>query len=253
MRALLALSTLPLLLVVAGCPSSSQPSPEPDAGEPSARAEAPASDAGAGEGAWWGENAGSGEVASPHGSTAASPHGMPHGMPPGMAAHAGGEAPDSDEGPEVRTASGLTLTAPESWNRKQPRRSAMVQIDAEFAVPAVEGDDEDGRVTMMAAGGSVDDNLQRWFGMFKQPDGSKTEDAANVEEKTIAGKTVHLVDVAGKYKAPPFEGGGEKPDYRMLAAIVEMGATNYFVKFYGPAKTVAENEDGFRAMIEGME
>jgi hypothetical protein len=39
----------------------------------------------------------------------------------------------------------------------------------------------------------------------------------------------------------------------MLAAIVETaGAGSHFLKFYGPAATVAKDADGFRTMIEGM-
>ena len=53
-----------------------------------------------------------------------------------------------------------------------------------------------------------------------------------------------------------FRSGGkviERPDYRMLAAIVEtQDAGSHFIKFYGPAATVAKEADGFRKMIEGM-
>jgi hypothetical protein len=39
----------------------------------------------------------------------------------------------------------------------------------------------------------------------------------------------------------------------MLAAIVETpDRGNYFLKFYGPGKTVAKHADGFRAMVEGL-
>ena len=42
----------------------------------------------------------------------------------------------------------------------------------------------------------------------------------------------------------------------MLAAIVETPEQaprgSYFLKFYGPAATVAQEADGFRKMVEGM-
>jgi gluconolactonase len=70
---------------------------------------------------------------------------------------------------------------------------------------------------------------------------------------------VTLVDIPGTYKdspGGPFAGGAavDRPDYRMLAAIVETPDRrgNHFLKFYGPAKTVAAHADGFRAMVEGM-
>jgi hypothetical protein len=39
----------------------------------------------------------------------------------------------------------------------------------------------------------------------------------------------------------------------MLAAIVETAELgNHFLKFYGPAATVAKEADGFRKMVEGL-
>ena len=43
-----------------------------------------------------------------------------------------------------------------------------------------------------------------------------------------------------------------RPDYRMLAAIVETEAGNYFIKLYGPAKTLGAQADAFRAMVESL-
>jgi hypothetical protein len=53
----------------------------------------------------------------------------------------------------------------------------------------------------------------------------------------------------------PFGGGKgvDRPDYRMLAAIVEApDRGSHFLKFYGPAATVAAHADGFRRMVEGI-
>jgi hypothetical protein len=131
-------------------------------------------------------------------------------------------------------------------------------IAYEFAIPKAEGDEQDGRMTVMAAGGSVEANIDRWIGQFTQPDGSNTADKAKTEEKEIAGHKVHLVDIPGTYNESmgggPFAPGKvvERPDYRMLAAIIETPAASYFIKLYGPDKTIAANADGFRKMVEGM-
>lgn len=148
----------------------------------------------------------------------------------------------------------LTIAVPKSWIRKPPR---MGLIEHEFAVPAAEGDADDGRVTIMAAGGSVDANIQRWIGQYTQPDGSATADKTKIEHKAIAGRKVHLVDISGTYRESmggPFAGGQvvERPGYRMLAAIVETAQGKYFIKFYGPRKTVTGQANAFRAMIEGL-
>ena len=151
----------------------------------------------------------------------------------------------------------LSLEAPAGWKRVQPKSGI---VETEFSIPAEEGDAQPGRLTVMGAGGGVQANVDRWYGQFSQPDGSATKDKASTKTLKLAGCTVTLVDVAGTYKdtpGGPFAGGKtiDRPDYRMLAAIVEPEDKNkgsYFLKFYGPAKTVAKHSDGFRTMIEGM-
>ena len=154
---------------------------------------------------------------------------------------------------------GASLEAPATWKRVQPK-SGMVET--EFAIPS-EGKAADGgplppgRMTVMGAGGSVEANIERWCGQFSQPDGSSTKDKSSTKTLKVAGRDVTLVDIVGTYKdspGGPFAGGQaiDRPEYRMLAAIVEGPDGNYFLKFYGPAATVEKHADGFRKMIEGM-
>ncbi len=145
----------------------------------------------------------------------------------------------------------LEMTAPEGWVKKQP----SVRIIAyEFTVPAAKGDKNNGRMTVMVAGGSIDANIQRWYGQFKQPDGGDTAKVAVVEKKKIAGHDVHLVDIAGTYldRRGPVAPAVARKNYRMLATIIETKQGNFFVKFYGPRKTVAENEEAFVQMTQGL-
>ena len=45
----------------------------------------------------------------------------------------------------------------------------------------------------------------------------------------------------------------ERPKYRMLGAIIPTkGTGTYFIKVYGPERTMAENEKAFLAMIESL-
>ena len=149
----------------------------------------------------------------------------------------------------------LSLSAPEGWKRVPPK-SAIVET--EFSVPSEGEGEQPGRMTVMGAGGTVAANVERWLGQFSQPDGSPTKDKAVTKTLKLAGCTVTLVDIPGTYKdmpGGPFAGGKsvDRPNYRMLAAIVETaGQGSYFLKFYGPAATVAKHADGFRTMIEGM-
>lgn len=154
---------------------------------------------------------------------------------------------------QVELAGGqLVLKAPGDWVRKQPGTRI---VEHEFAIPAAEGDKSDGRLTIMAAGGSVDANIDRWYAQFSQPDGGSTQDKAKVKKFEADGLDVHLVDLAGTYKDQrgPVAPAVERPDYRMLAAIIETGgAGNYFIKFYGPEKTIAKNEKAFVEMVQGL-
>ncbi len=157
-------------------------------------------------------------------------------------------------GAEISLADGkLTLTAPADWKKQEP---SVRIIEYEFSIPAAEGDENDGRLTIMGAGGSVEANIDRWIGQFSQPDNKSTKDRTKQEKITVDGQTVHLVDISGTYKDQrgPFAPATIYKDYRMLAAIIATDKSGqYFVKFTGPAKTVAANEKAFRELIESLE
>jgi hypothetical protein len=150
---------------------------------------------------------------------------------------------------------GFTLEAPADWQRVEPKSGI---VETEFSVPGPGAADAPGRMTVMGAGGSVQANIDRWYGQFTQPDGSATKDRGTTKKLKIAGCDVTLVDVGGTYKdmpGGPFAGGAavDRPEYRMLAAIVETPeGGNQFLKFYGPSATVTPHVDGFRQMVEGM-
>jgi len=133
---------------------------------------------------------------------------------------------------EMELAEGkLVVTTPESWTKKMPRSRI---IEHEYEIPAVEGDENPGRMTVMGAGGSIEANIDRWAGQFDLKGGKPKK-----EETKIAGQKVYLVDLSGTYKdTPPGAGpfSGAKPilreNYRMLAAIIATEKDgNYFVKF----------------------
>lgn len=141
----------------------------------------------------------------------------------------------------------IVLKAPAGWVRKEP---SVRIIDHEFSVPKAEGDEADGRVTVMGAGGGVKANVERWKGQFTKLTAQK-EDA-----KKVAGVEVHVIDLAGTYKDQrgPFAPAETRENYRMLGAIiVDEKLGSYFVKFYGPADTVAAHEKAFAAMVDGLE
>jgi len=144
------------------------------------------------------------------------------------------------------------LQAPDTWASRQPRTRI---VEHEFAVPQSEGDELEGRVTVMGAGGGVEANIDRWIQQFSQPDGSATKEKAKIEKREIAGQKVTVVDLSGTYmdRPGPMAPGVERPNYRMLGAIIETKQNgNHFIKFYGPQRTVTANAEAFTKMLDSL-
>ena len=109
---------------------------------------------------------------------------------------------------------------------------------AEFTLPKVDGDEYDGRLTIMAAGGGFDGNIGRWRGEF---DGLGQDDV-KTETVSINGLEANRVDIRGVWKGPSFKPVPPREGYRLIAVILPTGAQSaYYVKVTGPANTVAEH------------
>lgn len=147
----------------------------------------------------------------------------------------------------------IRLDVPNGWQSKKPRNRI---VEFEFAIPAIEGDDEDGRVTVMGAGGSIDANVSRWISQFVQPDRTATSKRTRREEIEVAGQQVHLVDITGDFKDRPRGPLGPtimREKYRMLGAIIVTDKLGqYFVKAYGPRRTIAKNEEAFEKLVKSL-
>ena len=148
---------------------------------------------------------------------------------------------------------GLTFTAPANW---KPRAPASTMRVAEFVVPRAAGDTEDADVIIYffgGTGGSVDANVQRWVGQFEHPKNSPAD--GNRKTFGVGNLKVTTVDVSGTYIAEVRPGSTErhnKPNYRMRAAVVETPKGPYFVKFTGPAATVAAGMPAFEQFLESL-
>ena len=147
----------------------------------------------------------------------------------------------------------VEFSADKNWKRKKIDSKF---ISHEFAIAPVKGDEIPGRLTVSSAQGSVEANIERWKKQFSQPDGSDTEDHFKMEEVTIADQKVHMVDITGTFgekRGGPFGPTTERPGYRMLAAIVNVKDTGqYFLKLYGPAKTITKQEAAFHKFVKSL-
>lgn len=143
---------------------------------------------------------------------------------------------------------------PASFKRVEPKSRI---IEHEFQITQGEGDDAPtARVTMMAAGGDVKANIDRWKGQFA----GGNKDANKTETMKVGNWEVHLVDLNGSFGETmgggPFSGGKvvQRQGYAMTAAIlVHPEGRKYFVKMIGPEDIVAANREPFVTMIKSIE
>jgi hypothetical protein len=148
----------------------------------------------------------------------------------------------------------ITVQPPAGWKSVTPSSSMR---KAQYVLPKVAGDSEDAELIVFnfgaGQGGGVEENLKRWQGQFEGAEKPKTA------KKKVAGMNVTTMDVSGTYKQQamggPFAGGEvtKKPNFRMLAAIVEAPDSSYFFKLTGPAKTVAKWEKSFNEFVGSVQ
>jgi hypothetical protein len=137
----------------------------------------------------------------------------------------------------------LTRTTP-----KSPARAA------EYVVPRVGTDPEDGECVVMTfgphQGGSVDDNVKRWVDQFHPA--LPTPRRTSVE---VNGMRMTFVEVAGTYAGnmmPNAQGvtsPTDKPGWRLLGAVVEAPSGLWFFKLTGPDVTVRSGARQFEDMV----
>lgn len=151
-------------------------------------------------------------------------------------------------------AANLTFQAPAGWTPETPT-SRMRR--AQYRLPRVDGDPEDAEMVVFyfpGQGGSVQQNIDRWVGMFAKADGTSAAGDAKTDKETVNGLNVTTVDVEGVYtnqSMGPMSGtSGPKPNYRMLAAIVETAGGPWFFKLTGPKQTVSKWKGSFDDFVK---
>ncbi len=162
-------------------------------------------------------------------------------------------APKPVELGEAKALGSISVKAPAAW-KSSPPTSNMRRAQWDIGVG-----EKASQLVIFYFGkngaGSVQSNLDRWFGQFEQADGKPSKEAAKVEETKIADLKVTRAEVAGRFVAQVRPGAQErhdKPEYQMLAAIVEAPDGPYYFKLDGPKATVEEARSGFDAMLNSI-
>ena len=145
----------------------------------------------------------------------------------------------------------IQANIPQSWSRETPSSNMRI---AQFRLPKVNGDAEDGSIAVFAGiGGGIEGNINRWLGQFKRPDGKPMSQFATISRETVGHFNVTFVSAEGTLLASSMGGpGGEKTGYYLLAAIVETHSDPYFFKGTGPLLTMKGHEESFMAFIRSI-
>jgi hypothetical protein len=161
------------------------------------------------------------------------------------------------EGTEVNL-DGLKSTTPGNWKKEKTISKLRVY---QFKLPKADGDKADADLAVFyfgpGSGGSEKENIKRWQGMFRPPEGKKIEDATNVDKMKVGKVDVTYVDVQGTYldKFPPFDPNAKvtpRPDYRRLGVIFQSENGPYFITLTGPARTIAQNKKAFDGWLKAF-
>jgi hypothetical protein len=173
---------------------------------------------------------------------------------------------------QLRLADGaLELSLPAAWKKVAPKSQI---IEHEFEIAPAPDDAEGARLTIMAAGGGVEGNVARWVGQFRNPQGGELPKLpalaeplpegqaadANVGQRTwierVGELKTHVVDLRGTYAdrpRGPFGPAVDRENYQMLGWIVPTPKHGmWFVKMYGPRKTMDQAMPEFLKMIESL-
>lgn len=151
---------------------------------------------------------------------------------------------------------GLRYSVPTAWQRV-PAPSDMRA--AQYRIPRSGADTEDGELVLFffgkGQGGGVEQNLERWYGQFTQPDGRPTKETAVISTRKVGGLDVTEVDLSGTYKPAAMGGGSgaEKQNYRMLAAVVQGEGGPWFFRATGPKTTIQNAHADFAEMLGTLE
>jgi len=173
----------------------------------------------------------------------------------------------------------LTLSLPADWKSVKPRNNI---IKYEFAVPPMAskqeaeeeyepGDGVVGRLTVTNASGTLHANVERWILQFKNSKGGRLSplqpaekgqmpksglEGFFVDQLKAGGVSPAFVDLRGTYNDRPRGPRGpavELPEYRMLGLIIPTKRHgSWFVKLYGPQKTIDTVAKDFRAMAKSV-
>jgi hypothetical protein len=143
--------------------------------------------------------------------------------------------------PAAREQAALAWTAPAGWEVAPSRSTIRL---ATYRVPGA----APAELTVTRAGGSTEDNLERWVGQFD----NAGKDTRAV--RTIAGFHVTTLEVSGTYDGGMSSTGPETAHagWSLLGAVIETSGPFYFFKMVGPSEAVRAARPAFEALMNSV-
>ncbi len=163
------------------------------------------------------------------------------------------------------TAAGLSYAVPVDWVSSPPNNPMRA---AQYALPAAEGEAAPSLVISYfgeGKGGDAADNIERWIGMIRGPDGKPAKAGVRRETRKVRDFTVTMVTADGSYDA--FAGMGMaggmgahggahsevlEHDYRLWGAVVEGPGGPWFIKATGPRSALQRAESSLKVLVASL-
>ncbi len=141
-------------------------------------------------------------------------------------------------------AAALVWVAPPAW---QPVTSRSAIRLATYRIPAA-SQGRSPELTITRAGGTTDENLERWVGQFDKAG----QDVR--KERNIGGLRVTTLEVSGTYDGGMSSTGPEAalPGWSLLGAVVETAGPFYFFKMVGPTEAVRAARPAFESLVASV-
>jgi hypothetical protein len=167
-----------------------------------------------------------------------------------------GQEKQRDKGTLVKL-DGLESRTPADWNEEKPDNSMRLK---QFRLSPIGNDKDPTEVVIFyfgeGKGGSAEDNIKRWQGLFLPPLGKTIEDVSKVQKFKVSGVPVTYLEIHGAYSfLPPSDPKAKKTirqHYRLLGVVFESKKGPYFIRMLGPENTVAYDRKGFEEFIKGF-
>jgi hypothetical protein len=150
------------------------------------------------------------------------------------------------DGPKQFPVGEFQFTRPAAWEWVEVTSSMR---KAQLKVPDKESAKSAEVVFFSGFGGSVKDNVDRWYAQFEE---GREKIGARTEEVQAGKHKVTYAHAEGTYLSG-MPGGPRTPlkGHALLGAIIESDKGNIFVRMTGPADLVKSATPEFRKMIEG--